>query len=321
MRKIAVTDSFLTEALLARVADTAAPYGFSVDYFPDRTIPAGREADYEIIFGVCAPETLRAATRLKWFCSSFAGVDHLLSDDIYPHPGVLLSNSSGAFGIAMSEYVLMAILMLLRRMPAYQRSAAQHRWAAFMPTRSVYGSAVTIAGTGDVGSAVARRVKALGARVVRGVHRGSRAVDPAFDQTHAPEALDTLLPQTDILVLALPGTADTANVLSRARIALLPPHAIVVNVGRGSTVDQEALAEALNDGRIAGAALDVFASEPLPPEHPLWDTKNLLITPHISGNMSMDITCERNVALFCEDLVRYAAGKPLARLVNRKQGY
>ena len=132
--------------------------------------------------------------------------------------------------------------------------------------------------------------------------------------------LDSVLQETDILVMALPSTGETVGVLSRERIALLPPQAIVVNVGRGTAVDQEALAEALNAGRIAGAALDVFVPEPLPQDHYLWTTKNLLITPHVAGNMSLGYTRDKDVDMFCEDLENFAAGRPLAHLVNRKLG-
>ena len=121
--------------------------------------------------------------------------------------------------------------------------------------------------------------------------------------------------------MALPGTRDTAHILSRRRIGLLPQDSYVVNVGRGSAIDQEALMEALNEGRLAGAALDVCVPEPLPKEHPLWSTKNLLLTPHISGNMSLGITRDLDVALFCEDLRNYAAGRKLQRLVDRTLGY
>ena len=124
-----------------------------------------------------------------------------------------------------------------------------------------------------------------------------------------------------LLIMALPGTPETVGILSRERIALLPENALVINVGRGNAVDQAALADALNGGRIAGAALDVAVPEPLPENDPLWDAKNLILTPHISGNLTLGYTCDRNVELFCEDLANYAAGRPLAHLVDRKRGY
>ena len=176
-------------------------------------------------------------------------------------------------------------------------------------------------GTGDIGASFAQRAKAMGAKSICGVRRTIKPADPAFDRIVTLSALDSVLPETDILVMALPSTGETVGVLSRERIALLPPQAIVVNVGRGTAVDQEALAEALNAGRIAGAALDVFVPEPLPRDHFLWETKNLLITPHVAGNMSLGYTRDKDVDMFCEDLENFAAGRPLAHLVNRKLGY
>ena len=187
--------------------------------------------------------------------------------------------------------------------------------------RSICGSTITVLGTGDIGTNFARRAKALGAKTVYGVRRTKKAGDAAFDAICAMDELNDILPQTDILVMALPGTPETVNTLSRERIALLPRHAVVVNVGRGSAVDQDALIEALNAEQIAGAALDVMVPEPLPEDHPLWSAKNILITPHVSGNMSLGITRDLDVDLFCNDLANYAAGRPLQQLVDRKQGY
>ena len=187
--------------------------------------------------------------------------------------------------------------------------------------RSVCGSRITVLGTGDIGTSFARRVKAMGAKTVVGVSRSGRHVDDAYDAMYTTTQLDQVLPETEILAMALPGTAETEGILSRSRIALLPKEAVVVNVGRGTAIDQDALMEALNAGRLAGAALDVVRPEPLPPEHPLWNTKNLLLTPHLSGFMSLGITRDTAVALFCEDFENYIAGRPLKRLVDRRKGY
>ena len=161
----------------------------------------------------------------------------------------------------------------------------------------------------------------MGAKSIRGVRRTMKPADPAFDSVHTHDQLESLLPDTDLLVLALPSTPDTIGFLSRRRIAPLPKTAFVINVGRGSAIDQPALVDALNAGQLAGAALDVFVQEPIPDGDPIWDAKNLLLTPHVSGQLSLGYTRDKNVALFCEDLENYAAGRPLARYVDRKIGY
>ena len=267
------------------------------------------------------PSELKTFTNLKWFCGSFAGVDAYLDDSLYPSPEVMLSNSSGAYGVTIAEHLIMVTLMLLRHEMTYCADAAAHRWGAVQPMRSIIGSTITVLGTGDIGTEFARRAKAMGAASIRGVRRTRKAADPAFDAIYTHDELDTLLPDTDILVMALPSTGETKNILSAERIALLPPTAYVVNVGRGSAIDQNALVAALNGGRIAGAALDVFAEEPVPADDPVWTAQNLLLTPHISGQMSLGYTRDRNVALFCEDLERYGRGEKPTRLVDRRIGY
>lgn len=321
MKKIAAVESFFSPEHRATLEKTAAECGFSVDYYPEGHLPADRAAEYEVIYGLCPPDELKAAANLKWFCCSFAGVDAYMNEDIYPSKDVMLSNSSGAYGITISEHILMVTLMMLRQMPKFEEIVRAREWEKGLSMRSICGSSITVLGTGDIGTNFARRAKALGAKVVRGVRRTKKAGDPAYDEMYTLEELDSILPETEILVMALPGTRDTAHILSRRRIGLLPQDAYVVNVGRGSAIDQEALVEALNEDRLAGAALDVCVPEPLPKEHPLWSAKNLLLTPHISGNMSLGITRDLDVALFCEDLRNYAAGRKLQRLVDRTLGY
>ena len=321
MRKIAVLSSFMEEHHIAKIRATAAACGFAVDFYADDKLPRENAADYEVLYGLVGPGFLKYMTGLKWFCTPSAGVEPYTPDEIYPNPNVLLTNSAGAYGITISEHILMVTLMLLRQMPAFQQVVAERGWVRSLPMRSICGSTITVLGTGDIGTNFARRAKALGAKAIYGVRRTKKAGDPAFDEIYAMDELDTILPKTDILVMALPGTAETAGTLSRERIALLPRHAVVVNVGRGSAIDQNALINALNSEAIAGAALDVMVPEPLPADHPLWSAKNILITPHISGNMSLGITRDLDVDLFCRDLENYAGGRPLQQLVDRKLGY
>lgn len=321
MKKLAVLGDFLEPHHHAQIDSTAARCGFAADYYPDGHVPAELAGQYEVLYGMPDRAALRTFTSLKWFCGSFAGVDAYLDDALYPSPDVILTNSSGAYGVTIAEHLIMVTLMLLRHASAYVLEAAAHRWGPVLPMRSIMGSTITVVGTGDIGTEFARRAKAMGAKSIRGVRRTMKPADPAFDSVHTHDQLESLLPDTDLLVLALPSTPDTIGFLSRRRIALLPKTAFVINVGRGSAIDQPALVDALNAGQLAGAALDVFVQEPIPDGAPIWDAKNLLLTPHVSGQLSLGYTRDKNVALFCEDLENYAAGRPLARYVDRKIGY
>lgn len=214
----------------------------------------------------------------------------------------------------------MVLLMLLRRMPAYEEIVRNRGWENQLPIQSIRDNRFTLLGTGNIGVNVAERLRALGAAKITGLSRSGRPQE-GFDEVLPISRLDEVLPRTQNLVMALPGTAETIHILNRARIALLPPGALVVNVGRGSAIEQEPLIEALNAGRLGGAALDVMDPEPLPEDHPLWSAKNLIITPHVSGNMTLGYTRDRNVEMFCQDLRNYAAGRPLNGLVDRTAGY
>lgn len=321
MKNIAVCADFITGLHLRQINETAEKTGFSVTYFETQEALGAQISDFEILFGYIRPALLPGAKQMRWLCTASAGVDHYLDDSLWPGPDCILTNSSGAYGPTISEHIVMVSLMLLRRMPEYQSAISRHEWAQyFHPIRSVAGSSVVILGTGDIGSHTARRMKALGAAVT-GVCRSGKSGETAFDRVVPASELDSVLPAADLLVIALPATPETAGILSRERIALLPPSAYVINVGRGSAIDQDALVEALQGRCLAGAALDVMVPEPLPADHPLWTCPNTILTPHISGNMSLDLTCQLTVEMFCRDLAHYAAGEPLEHLVDRVRGY
>ena len=321
-RNICIYQEFLTDAHKAQIQKTAEEAGFVPHFF---TLDQFEEAkacvqDCEILYAH-SPELLRAApATLKWYCCSFAGVDPYCKDpSIFANPDCVLTNSN-VYGVTIAEHVVMVTLMLLRRMPEYEEIVRNRSWSNQLPIRSIRDNEFTILGTGNIGANVAERVRGMGAAKVIGLSRSGKP-HPAFDEVHPIADLDKVLPDTKILVMALPGTAETIHILDRARIALLPKDACVINVGRGTAVEQEPLIEALNSGRIAGAALDVMDPEPLPQDHPLWSAKNLILTPHVSGNMTLGYTCDTNVAMFCEDLKNYAAGKPLNGFVDRVKGY
>lgn len=272
--------------------------------------------DATIIYGG-GTYLIKNAPKLKWFHSASAGVNNyvpIIKEE------TLLTNSAGAFGLSIAEHIIMVTLMMLRRMPEYQRYTANRQWHKGLSQESIYGQRITVVGTGDIGSKFAERVSSFHPACINGVSRTGRE-KPFFTATYPIDKLDELLPDTDLLVSCVPQTPETINYLNRERIALLPQGARIVNVGRGSAIDEEAIIEALNSGRLAGAALDVFRKEPLPEDSPLYDVPNLIITPHVSGNLTIDYTKETNFNMFLTNLKHYINGEQMEHVVNKKLGY
>ena len=323
MREICICLEFLTEQHKDQIREAAGAAGFEPRIFTLDQFEEARDClqHCEVLYAH-SPELLKAApASLKWYCCSYAGVDPYCKDPgLFANPDCMLSNSS-CYGVTIAEHVVMVLLMLLRRMPEYEEVVLNRGWSNQLPIRSIRDNRFTLLGLGNIGFHVAERLRGLGAAEITGLSRSGTAREKVYDQVLPISALEEVLPRTENLIMALPGTAETRHILNRERIALLPPGALVVNVGRGSAVQQEALIEALNAGRLAGAALDVMEPEPLPKDDPLWTAKNLILTPHVSGNMTLGYTCDRNVEMFCEDLKNYAAGRPLNSLIDRSRGY
>lgn len=321
-REICICQDFLTEAHRAKIRAAAAQAGFIPHFFTMAQFDEAKEClqHCEVLYGR-SPELLRTApATLQWYCCSFAGVDPYCKDpSIFANPNCMLTNSNG-YGVTIAEHVVMVILMLLRRMPEYEIVVRNQSWSNQLPIRSIRDNEFTLLGTGNIGVNTAERLRGMGAARITGLSRSGRAVE-GFDEVYPISRLDEILPSVKVLIMSLPDTAETFHILNRARIALLPPDAYVVNVGRGTAIEQEPLVEALNEGRLAGAALDVMDPEPLPQGHPLWAAKNIILTPHVSGNMTLGYTRDINVEMFCADLLRYGRGEPLQNLVDRTRGY
>lgn len=321
-KKIGVVIEFLNDHYEKVLTEAAQKYGYEIEFFPSSAAAVEGAGECEILYGHCSHKVVQAAKDLKWFCCCWAGVDRFCRPGIFNDKNCLLTNSSGAYGTTISEHLIMVSLMLLRRQMEYSDMIREGGWGVLKGgIRSLHGSRITVLGTGDIGTEFARRAKAFHPACIKGVRRSPKAADIAFDAVTTFDNLDEVLPDTDLLVMALPSTPETEGILSRERIALLPETAMVINVGRGTAVDQEALAEALNNDKLAAAALDVVVPEPLPADHFLRSTKNLLLTPHVAGNMTLRYTCDRSVEMFLEDLENYCAGKPLKHLVDRTKGY
>ncbi len=282
--------------------------------------------DAEIYFGFGLPRKLwDPAAKLRWVQSASAGVASLLFPAMVASD-VLLTNSAGIYGESIADHVLAGVLYFLRSFDVAGTLQRRVEWnsATFgtekAPIREVSEVRVLVVGAGGIGSAVARRFAALGATVTGTRRNPAKGVPGGFHRVVGADSLDSELPSADVLVLTTPLTPETQTLLSAARLALLPPGAIVSNIGRGALIDEMALVAALKSGRLRGAALDVFQREPLASDSPLWHLPQVLHTPHMAG-VSPRLFWDRLSALFMDNWTRYRAGDSLRNLVDKHAGY
>lgn len=318
-RKITAAVAFDTPERRVRIDASAQKLGFEVYWVENGKVTAEDVQDCEIFFGMLPPELLRQAKSLKWLQCSFAGVDRYADQAQYAE-NIAITNASGAYGITISEHMVVTLLMLMRRMPEYHEMQKKREWYCVGQIKSVMNSVITVVGVGDIGSNFAKRVLPMGA-FVRGVRRTEGPKPDFVDEIYTVDRLDEAITGADVVALCLPGTGETRRLFDRERMLKMKPGAILMNVGRGNAVDLLALDELLRSGHLGGAAIDVTEPEPLPPEHPLWTAPHALITPHISGNTSLPLTCDIIVDIFLDNLERYSKGQALQHLVNLKMGY
>lgn len=250
---------------------------------PDQAGPHIADADMMITLGVhladAAADLFAQARRLRWVQVIGTGTDNV-AIHLTNRPEVALTNVRGIHGDQMSEAALAAMLSLARDLPRLARNQTAQHWERF-PARLLAGHTVGILGLGAIASALAPRCQALGMRVV-GIGSTPRDI-PGFDRVVARADLAVSVAELDYLVLLTPYSPDTHHIIDKDVLSAMKPGAFLVNLARGGVVDEDALLEALQAGRIAGAALDVFAQEPLPADHPFWGLSNIIITPHVAG--------------------------------------
>ena len=273
----------------------------------------------EIVFTLDVPMDLPPlAPRLRWVQCIGSGVGQYVAARL-PEGGIVLTNGAGIAAAPIAEWVLARVLQIVKRLPEHDRCAAAHEWTMALGG-NLAGRTVAIVGLGAIGREAARRIRAFGVRLL-GIRRSwtPGATDPDVDELFGPGALLDVLARSDIVVLAAPGSDDNENLFDDAAFAAMAPGAIFVNVARGTLVDEPALIRALESGHLAGAAIDVARTEPLPPSDPLWSAPNLLVSPHSSA--SAEQYAERAFDLFCENLERYVGGAPLHNVVDLADGY
>lgn len=282
--------------------------------------PADAVRDCAVLVGYFPKRLLKNARELKWLHLPSAGADRYVSDDLYDGQEFTLTNSSGAFGTAIAEQLIMGTLMLLRNMPVYARQQREKIWQRTGDLRFLRNASVTVLGTGNLGGTFCRFLKAMGASVT-GVNRSGGPGEGPFDEIFPISQLHRAVSGADVVATCLPLTRETEKLLDEGFFAAMKPGSIFLNVGRGKTVEQEALIRALQQGHLSGAMLDVAEEEPMPKDCPLWDMENVIITPHISGSDLDPENTELIFSIFMDNLSRYFEGKPLQNVVDRNKGY
>jgi len=296
-----------------------AAAGEPLCYAEAETVTREQVQTAQVIIGNPPVEYVSGSTNLKWFQSNTAGPDPYLKPGVISE-NAIITNATGAYGLAISEYMLGTLLSLYKKLNLYRDGQKKHEWVKLGKVKSVWNSTILVIGMGDIGGSFAKLVKNMGAYVI-GVRRTDSRKPDFVDELHLSDEIDSLLPRADAVALSLPGNSQTAHILSRERIGKMKKDAVVLNVGRGAAIDTDALYDALKNGNLAGAALDVTDPEPLPPSHPLWDLPNAVITPHVSGGWSLPETFERIIQISARNLDRYLKGEPLENVIDRSTGY
>jgi phosphoglycerate dehydrogenase-like enzyme len=310
-----------TDRQLAMLEDlpgnTSIAVGNGVEAF-DRLAP-----EAQVLFNWSGSRQLvqqvwKIAPRVQWVHSRAAGLDGLLFPELVESPA-LLTNGSGVFSQSLGEFVLASALYFAKDFRRMIRNQEAGVWAPF-DVEEVSGQTLGIVGYGDIGRACARRAHAMGMKVLALRRRPELSQgDPFVDRTYSFDGLLEMLPQCDYVVAAAPLTPATRHLIGDSALGSMKKTAVVMNVGRGPVIDEAALIRALESGRIRGAALDVFETEPLPARSPLYKLENVLLSPHCADHTADWL--EQAMRFFVDNFARYASGEPLRNVVDKKAGY
>ena len=274
-----------------------------------------------IIVGEPRNEDFRFCENLELMQSPSSGANYYVQGGAFPKNAILCS-MTGCYGNVIAEHMLSLILSLCRRLPEYHSQQQQHLWQLVRHDKQLEESTVLILGAGDIGTTLARFLRPMVKKII-GVRRTVREFPDCYDKMVTIEHLEEMLPQADIIACALPHTPQTIGLLDERKLRLMKPDAVLVNGGRGSLIDQEALCTLLQEGHFWGVGLEVTTPEPLPQDHPLWNQPRLIITPHASGNsFSLNSPLYRKIwSAITDNLDRYLDGQTPAHRIDFSTGY
>lgn len=301
-----------------RLLEGKAPSA-SFTYADNNSITVDQVQNANIIIGNPPIDMLKGSKKLELLQLQSAGVGGFAEKNVLPE-GTVLINATGAYGLAISEYMLGVLLEIYKKLYLYRDNQMESNWSYQGSVKSIFNSTALIIGAGDIGGEFAGRLKALGAYTI-GIRRVDANKPDYLDELHFMDELDTLLPRADIVAMSLPETRQTIKIINSKTLKLMKHDAVLINVGRGSAVDTDALCDALESGQLLGAALDVTEPEPLPKEHRLWKIRNAVITPHVSGGFSLQETHERIVRICADNVEAFLEGRTPSNIIDLSAGY
>ena len=290
-----------------------------VTYFPEPAQAMKAIEDADVAYGTVPPELFARAKKLRWIAGPRAGLGADWFYDALVNSDVVVTNASGVYNDHLSHHIMGFLLALSRRLDQYMVQQQQRQWKRAAAPVFLPGSTALIIGVGGSGAEAAKLCAAFGMRVV-GVDPKTPEPPPGMAYLHRPEALDGLLGSADFVILTAPETPQTRGMINARRFRLMKPTAYIINIGRGVCVVLDDLVAALQSQTIAGAGLDVFQVEPLPPDHPLWTMPGVLITPHMAISSGAQLY-ERRVKVLLENCRRFARGEPLVSVVDKASWY
>ncbi len=312
-------DEFSKEKLVSAVKEKCNIFFINRKEQPEEYLSALKDAN--LIIGEVPNGDFQHCENLEMLQSSSSGINYYIEGGKFPE-GAKLCCMTGVYGNVIAEHLLGMTLSLCRRIPEYHNQQNEEKWKIIRYDKPLEGSTVLILGAGDIGTTLAKWMRPMVGKII-GIRRTERAFPDCYDEMFTLEKLDEKLPEADFVISVLPQTPETTGLLDERRLRLMKNDAILVNGGRGSLIDQDALLKVMSEGKFFGVGLDVTVPEPLPAENPLWKQERLLITPHAAGNScSLESPLEKKIREFIlKNTLKWINGEEPENLIDFNLGY